>query len=67
MERPVSFAPEDIRDEKVRTNGPGFVSQSRQMSSSALGQSSPLNPADRKRGHAPRPVCGRKRETWLPR
>ena len=67
MERPVSFAAEDIRDEKVRPMSKRHLRHRlwRLIRKSTIGQGSTSNPPDRARGHPPWAICGSQRKTGL--
>jgi hypothetical protein len=67
MERPVSFAAEDVRDEKVRTmlNKLSSPIGAAFNPTSTPGQSSPRDTADRAKRRSPRPIRGCQRETRL--
>ena len=69
MERPVSFAAEDIRDEKVRAHLRVTTLSVLTMIpiDVMLGQGAQGDPAYRARGHATWPVCRCQRQARLPR
>ena len=71
MERPVSFAAEDIRDEKVCTvldmMHDVVITYHIHFLCPRLGQGPPCNFADRARAHTLGPIRGCQRETRLPR